>query len=419
MTKYYLMLALFFGLSAFFSASEMVFLSANRIRLENSAESGSKLAALALKVITNFDNTLSALLIGNNLSNFALSSITSVVAITLSGGSSRLTAAFAAVLTVFVIIFCEAIPKILAKQNANSLVIFLAIPVRIVTLVLLPFVLIVVGIVKIITFPLKGNEEITDEESAALELQTIIEIAEDENVLDEDRSELLQSALEFFDVSASEAMTARVDMAAVDIEDSLDEILKEIEDSPFSRLPVYKDSIDNIIGVLYQNHLLRAMLDNPNPDIKKLLVEPLYVYKTVKMPQLLSSLRAAQKHIAIVTDEYGGTLGIITMEDVLEQIVGEIWDETDEVEDEVVERAEGVFELDGDMVISDFLDLIDRDESEFPCESETIGGWTIERFGHFPKVGDSFKFDNLLVTVLEMDGHRVERLLVLESPTEE
>ena len=191
------------------------------------------------------------------------------------------------------------------------------------------------------------------------------------------KRQLLKSALEFSELSASEAMTARVDVDAIDIDDDWDDIIAEIEGSTHSRLPVYEDSIDNIIGFLYLNHFLKALTDDPHPNIRAMLMEPLYVYKTIKLPQVLAELRHAKKHLAIVTDEYGGTLGVISLEDVLEQIVGEIWDETDEVETEVVEKAEGEYELDGDMTISDFLELVGLDEDDFECESDTVGGLSL------------------------------------------
>ena len=238
-------------------------------------------------------------------------------------------------------------------------------------------------------------------------------------MLTEGRSELLKSALEFSELSASEAMTARVDVDAIDIDDDWDDIIAEIEGSTHSRLPVYEDSIDNIIGFLYLNHFLKALTDDPHPDIRAMLMEPLYVYKTIKLPQVLAELRHAKKHLAIVTDEYGGTLGVISLEDVLEQIVGEIWDETDEVETEVVEKAEGEYELDGDMTISDFLELVGLDEDDFECESDTVGGWAIEMFGRFPEPGESFDYDGLTVTILAMDKQRVDKVLVRRHETEQ
>ena len=207
-------------------------------------------------------------------------------------------------------------------------------------------------------------------------------------------------------------MTARVDVQAIDIDDDWEEILAQIEDAPYSRLPVYEDSIDNIIGVLYLNHFLKAMTDDGRVDIRRLLMPPCYVYKTMKLPAVLNQLRKARQHLAIVSDEYGGMLGVLTMEDVLEQIVGDIWDETDTVEEEIVQRPSGEYELDGDMVIDDFRELLEIPEEDFSADSETVGGWTVERFGSFPEAGTVFETDGLKVTVLRMDGRRVEKILV-------
>ena len=213
-------------------------------------------------------------------------------------------------------------------------------------------------------------------------------------------------------------MTARVDVQAIDIEDAREEIIAQVEEAPYSRLPVYEDSIDNIIGVLYLNHFLKALTDGGRADIRKLLMPPCYVYKTMKLPAVLNQLRRAKQHLAIVSDEYGGTLGVVSMEDVLEQIVGDIWDETDTIEQEVVERAEGSYELDGDMVLTDVWELLGIDENEVEAESETLGGWMVESFGAFPAEGDSFRWGDWRFTVLAMDGRRVERILAKLEPEE-
>lgn len=403
-------------LSAFFSAAEMSLSSANQLRLESLRDSGSKAAGLAVKLIESFDNTLSAILIGNNFVNIALSSLGSLIAITAFG--EEYTPLATVIVTVTVIIFGETVPKIVAKKNANRLSSALAPFVRALAFLLFPLVWLVVKLVHLITAPMRGDEDV-DGDAAVEELQSIIETAEDEDVIDEERSELLQAALDFDEVSASEVMTARVDMQAIDIDDDWDEIVRTIEDTTFSRLPVYQDSVDNIIGVLYLNHFFKARLDGGVADLRALLMKPCFIYKTVKLPAVLEQLRRAKMHLAIVTDEYGGTLGLISMEDVLEQLVGEIWDETDEIEDEVVERAGGELELDGDMVIGDFLELIGRDEDEFETDSATVGGWTLEMFGAFPAEGESFTAEGLEVTVLKMDGLRVERVLVKVLPEAE
>ena len=403
------------GLSAFCSSAEMSYSSCNAVRLENMRDDGSVRAAVAVKITEKFDDALSAILIGNNLANIAASSLSSVLVILLMGSDKYAWAATVA-LTLLVIIFGETIPKITAKKAANTLALRYAYAVRGMTVVLKPLVWLVVGLTHLITGG-KDPEEEPDGEEAVEELQSIIETAEDEEVLDEDQSELLQAAIDFSEISAMEVMTARVDVYAIDIEDDWEEIVTAVEQSPFSRLPVYEGSVDNIIGVLYLNHFLTALTEKgERTEIRKLLMQPCYVYKTMKLPAVLSLLRKAKQHLAVVTDEYGGTLGVVSMEDVLEQIVGDIWDDTDVIEQEVVERAEGEYELNGDMNIYDFLELVGVPEESFEAESATLGGWTVEQFGGFPKAGDSFRYENFTVTVLSMDARRVEKLLVKVDP---
>ena len=404
------------ALSAFFSASEMALSAANRIRLSNLAEDGKKSAALALRLLDRFDDALSAILIGNNFVNIALSSLGSVIAIRSFG--ERWAWLSTVLVTAAVIVCGETIPKILAKKNANRLLPAVAGPLRVLSLLLWPLTALTVALIRLLTMPLRGEPE-HENEAAVEELQSIIETAEDEDVLDEDRSELIQAALDFDEISASEVMTARVDIEAVDIEDSWPEIYQTLWDSSHSRIPVYEGSIDNIIGILLLNRFFKAMLDKRRPSIRRGLLKPCFVYKTTKLPAVLELLRKSGQHLAVVTDEYGGVCGIITMEDVLEQLVGEIWDETDEVEPELVERPDGSWELDGDMSIGDFADLLDRDEARLETESATVGGWVIERFGAFPEAGQSLDWEDLRVTVLAMDGRRVDRVLVEKVETGE
>ena len=403
--------------SNFFSSSEMAYSACNRVRLENASDDGSKRAAAAVKIVERFDDTLSTILIGNNLVNIAASSLGSLAVMELLGDGYAWVSTV--VITTLVIIFGETIPKIVAKNSANRIALRHAYFIRILSVLFKPLIMLVVGLIRLICLPLKGERTDASDDDAVEELTSIIETAEDESVLDEDRSELVQAAIDFSDVMASEVMTARVDMLALDIEDDWDELLKTIDESPYSRLPVYEDGVDNIIGVLYLNHFLKALAGDEKPDIRSLLMPVCYVYKTMKLPAVLSELRRAKQHLAVVVDEYGGTLGVLSMEDVLEQLVGEIWDETDEVEEEVVERPDGRFELDGDMVISDFIELMELNEEDFDFESDTVGGWTIEMFGSFPKVGDSFEYENFTVTVLQMDGLRVEKILVQVHPKPE
>ena len=404
-------------LSNFCSASEMAFSSCNVMRLENARDDGSKRAKIAVYITEHFDDALSAILIGNNLANIGASSLASVAVILVTGGDEYAWLA-TIILTVLVIIFGETMPKIGAKKNANRTSLKNAYVVRAMMIIFYPLVWLVVSLIKLLTMGMKPEAADADSDEAVEELQSIIETAEDEDVLDEDQSELVQAAIDFSETSAFEVMTARVDVQAIDIEDDWDDILAIIEDAPFTRLPVYEGSIDNVIGILYLNHFLKAMADDGRVDIRKLLMPPCYVYKTMKLPAVLNTLRKAKQHLAIVSDEYGGTLGVVSMEDVLEQIVGDIWDESDVVEHEVVQREKSEYELDGAMILSDFLELVGLNEDDVDAESNTVGGWTLEMFGGFPQEGDSFTYRNLTVTVLSMDGRRVERVLVKLAPSE-
>ena len=406
------------ALSAFFSAAEMAYSSLNRLRIDNAAEDGSRRAKAAGKIADRYDDALSAILIGNNLVNIAGTSLATVACILLTGGE-KYTALATLVMLVLVVVFGETIPKITAKKNANRLALRYAYAVRALTVVLTPLRVVVVGLVKLLTKPLKGEED-PGEEEAVEELQTLIETGEEEGVLDEDRSELLQAALDFSEIAASEAMTSRVDMVAIDLDDDWEDILKTIAESPYSRLPVYEESIDDILGILYLNHFFKAMIDSEKPDLRALLMPPCYVYQTMRLPDVLARMRRAKMHLAIVTDEYGGTAGVISMEDVLEEIVGEIWDETDEVVSEIRETKPDEYEIDGDMPIGDFLEYVEREDLADEIESATVGGWMLELYNGFPAAGARIDFENMRFTVTEADDLRVERVkLRIEKPEEE
>ena len=433
-------------LSAFFSGSEMAFSACNTVRLENIGEEkakGWKRARRALRTAKKFDNALSAILIGNNLVNIAASSLSSVLMLLVFGSTDYAWLA-SIILTVLVIIFGETIPKIYSKKNATSVAMRVSGFISVMIIIFKPVIWIIVGLVHLITMGIRQEKE--DSEESVEELQSIIETAEDEGIIDEDDSHLMQAAIDFSDISASEVMTARVDVHAIDIDDSWSEIRKAIEESPYSRIPVYQDSIDNIIGILHLNmvfkalteHEENALFDSQNNsqnaqangtqpdadrcpiDLRALLMKPCYVYKTMKLPSVLNALKKARQHLAVVTDEYSGTLGIISMEDVLEQIVGEIYDETDVVDPDVVKKDDNEFEVDGDLSISEFFELAGLDEDSVEVESETAGGWVVERLGHFPTDGEEFEADGLWVRVIAMDGLRVEKLLVrILEPKEE
>ena len=408
-------IAVLVACSAFFSAAEMAFSSANRIRLENAAEEGDKAAEKALYITEHYDDALSAILVGNNLVNIAASSLGSVAVILAMGESYTWLSTL--LITIAVIIFGETIPKISAKQNATRCSIAFASVLRFLMYLFRPVTWVVVKLVNLLTANIKSEEE-SDDDAAVDELHSIIETAENEDVIDEDSSELVSKAIDFADVSVSEVMTARVDITAVDIDDDWDEIMETLVSSPYSRIPVYEDSIDNIIGILSLNHFLKRCIDKEPFDIRELLMQPYFVYKTMKLPAVLSTLRDSQQHLAIVSDEYGGTMGVVSMEDVLEELVGEIWDETDIVEDELIEVDENTYELDGDTPVSDLMELMNWSEDSFDFESETVGGWCIEMLDEFPETGSSFEYANAEFRIIDTDERRVTRVRITRKPEE-
>ena len=397
-------------LSHFFSASEMSFSAANEVRLEHEADSGKKSAVRALSISRRFDDALSTILIGNNLVNIAASALATVL-IQLIFGSDKLTWVGTLVITLLIIVFGETIPKITAKKKPNILAMRYSLPIRILMTVLFPVVWVTVKLSNLITGPEKATEEA--EEEAVEEFQSLIETAEDEGILNSDSSELLQATIDFSDTSASDVMTPRVDMEAIDLDDSESEIKKIITSTTFSRLPVYEDDIDNIIGVLHVNNILKSLADGDKFDIKSHLFEPCFIYKTMKLPDILRTLKENKQHMAIVTNEYGGTHGIVTMEDVLEELVGEIWDESDEIEEELIEHEDSL-EIDGDMILEDLFDEFDIESDDF--ESETVGGWCIEMLVHYPEKDEEFTYKNLKITILEADERRVEKVLISLLP---
>lgn len=399
-------------LSHFFSSAEMSYSSANTLRLENEAEEGNRAAKQASYIAEHYDRALSTILIGNNLVNNASSSLTSVFVLLLMG-SDRYVWVGTVVITILVIIFGETIAKMIAKRKPNTLAVAYAWPLRILMVVFFPVVTFVVWITGILTKGIGSKDESDDDEDEKVEaFASIVETAEDEGVLEQSRTELLQAAINFSDKSAYEVATSRVDMDALDVDTSAEELLAFAEQTTHSRIPVYEDNIDHIIGVVHINHLLKALTGSENMKIRSILLPPCFIYKTTKLPEVLSKLKQMRQHLAIVTDEYGGTAGVITMEDVLEELVGEIWDESDEVEEPVTVRDRGEFEVDGDMSISDFLELTSLGTPEEEFESDTVGGWCIEQLGHYPKEGETFTFRNLTVRILTMEDLRVARIWV-------
>lgn len=408
---YGLIIFLMLVLSAFFSGSEISFNAANKMRLRKSAESGSKLSRLANTISDHFTVALSAILIGNNLANIAASTAATSIAIALlknvSGGDALASTLSTIIMTVIVLIFGEIVPKLLCKQHADTVVLWVSIPVLILTVILSPAVAVVMGLLWVLRF-IWGKDKssgVTEEE-----LSSIIDTVEEEGVIDEAQGDLLQSTLEFHETTIDEVMTPRIDLTTIDIDDDRDAIIETIENSTFSRIPVYEDGIDNIIGVLYLNQYYRAAVDDPNAEIKSMLMKPCFLHKAMHLPDALRHLRDRRTHIAIVIDEFGGTMGVVTIEDILEELVGDIWDESDEIVTDIVKTGENSYDVLGEANIYDFFDEIDYTPRDFESEYSTVGGWAVENLNADPHIGDSFTYGRLYVIVTEMDDMRVTKI---------
>lgn len=415
----YVVIVVMIMLSAYFSASEIAFNSANKMRLRRAAEGGSKTAKIAFQITEKFTTALSAILIGNNLANIAVSTCSTLIILNLFKNNVALASTIATILiTIVILIFGEIVPKVLAKQKADSVVRFIAIPTKILTIILSPFVFVVMGLLFVLR-KIWGKDHKSDDPTVTEEeLVTIIDTIEEEGLINEEQGDLLQSTLEFRDTTIEKIMTPRIDMTAIDIDDDENEIAALLSDTTqYSRLPVYENSIDNIIGVLSLSRYYKATLSEKSPDLRSLMMKPCRLYKTMKLPSALAKLREAQMHLAIVIDEFGGTLGVVTMEDILEELVGDIWDDTDVIVTECTATGENTYEVKSEMNLDDFFEEVDFAKPEdFSCEYSTVGGWAIETLDSDPHVGDSFRYENLFVIISEMDGERVIKLTVLVEP---
>lgn len=402
--------------SAFFSSSEIAFASANKTRLKLAAEEKKSTAAkLAYKIYENYESALATILIGNNLVNILSESVATVIVLGLLGSTYAWVATIG--MTVIVLICGEIVPKVVVKTMPETFSTLFAIPLYALMIITKPIVVIVDGLIKLIS-PL-WKKGVIDEPISEEELETILDTVEDEGIIDEEKCDLLQSAFEFDDVQAYEIITPRVDMIAIDADCEREEMLELILTSPYTRIPVYKDTIDNIIGILHVNLVMRALTEDPAADVLGSLMDPIFVHKTTALDDVLNTMRLQRSHMVIVTDEYGGVMGILTMEDVMEQLVGDIWDENDEIEPEVVELSDGTLEIDGDMRIEDFFDEVEFDDRDVDDDNATVGGFVVQQLGHYADPGDTVDYENLSFTVLETDNRRIERLKVEVLPEEE
>ena len=409
--------ALLLVCAAFFAVTETSMASASRSRIKASAERGDFRAKKTLYVLDNFDLAISTLLICTNIVHIAAASIVTL-AVTRKWGVSAVS--ISTIITTIVVFFAgEMLPKSVAKKYSDTLALSCA-PV------LCFFMKLFAPLSKLLTWIGQAAAKLTPGDSQISvtedELYDIIEDMTEEGSLDEDQGDLISSALQFGDVTVESVLTPRVDIVAININSSHAELLSLIKSTNHSRLPVYEGSIDNIIGVLQIRKYIKAYLRlGENLDIKPMLDEVLFVHQSTNIDELLPILSKRKLNIAVVTDNYGGTLGIVTVEDILEELVGEIWDEDDVIEEPMVEIGDGVYEVGADETVSDVFDQLGYEDPENDEElvNTLMGEWAYEMFDTIPKPGDSFRYHQVLVTVKDMNHNRIMKLTVTLLPEAE
>lgn len=402
-------LAVLILMSGYFSATETAFLSCNKTRLRTMAEKGNKRAALVNRLNENYDRLLSTILIGNNIVNLTAASIGTVLFVRLYGDIGATVST--AVITVLVLIFGEITPKNVAKDCPEKLAMFSAPIIRVLIWIFTPLNFLF-GLWKKLVSKVLHLE--SDSKMSQEELLMLVEEVREGGTIDSEEGDLLKNAIEFNDMRAEDILTHRVDLEAVDIESTKEEIAEVFTQSKFARLPVYEDSIDNIIGILN----MKDFYDGTGitaKSIRDIMTKPLFVLKSEKIDELLKLLQETKSQMAVILDEYGGTLGIVTLEDILEELVGEIWDEHDEVTEEYIPIGENRWRVDCSVNLDDFCDFfgIETDSTTI-----SLGGWVMEQLGKVPEAGDSFEFDCLSVSVVETDGQRVTFIDVEKKPEE-
>ncbi len=397
-------------LSAYFSATETSFSSLSKTRLKVLADDGDKKAERALKLAENYDKLIFTILIGNNIVNIAMASIGTLLFIGIYGDVGATISTV--VVTVVVLFFGEITPKSIAKDMPEKFAMFSAPFIRVWIWVLTPVNFLLSQWKKLVSRFFK-----TDDESKISheELLLFMEDAEQDGGIDENEGELLRNALEFRDLTAAEILTHRIEIEAVDVTDSHEDIAKVFTQSGFSRLLVYRDTIDQVVGVLHQKdfYVNGKMTERP---IAEIMTAPLFVYQHTKIRDILETLQLKKSHIAIVVDDFGGTLGIVTMEDILEELVGEIWDEHDEVEEDFEKLGEDLYRVDCSVSLEDFCEFFDI---KLESDSVSVGGWIMEYLNHIPVKDEKIDVENLEITVSEVNAHRVSFITVRQFERED
>lgn len=397
--------------SATFSSIETAYSSSNRIRLKNFASDNNKKAQQVLDILDNFDKFLSTVLVGNNIVNITATTISTLLFTGFFGFSKGPTIS-TIVITLIVLIFGEISPKSIAKRIPEDLAMSTVGLVRFLMVVLTPLTIFFKAVRSLLDKIIKIKEtdsDITDE------LMTMVEEAENEGDLESHESDLISAAIEFNDLEVRDILTPRVDLIAVDITMSLDKIEEVFRLNSFSRLPVYENSIDNIIGVIHEKDFYSLYHTNKGM-IKNIIKSTLYTSLHVKISTLLRQLQSSKTHLAVVLDEYGGTAGIITLEDILEELVGDIWDEHDTVKEFYTPIAEDVYLVSCDVEVEDMFERFDVEYDDEDHDYVTVSGWVINQFDRIPKTGDTFTYENLEVLVTKTDDRKVLEIKVKILP---
>lgn len=395
-------------MSAYFSATETAFSSLNRIRIKNMAEKGNKRAGLVLKLSENYDGLLSTILIGNNIVNIASASLATVIFVKLLGDEAGASIS-TVVTTIVVLIFGEVSPKSIAKESPEQFAMFSAPFLNAFMVLLTPANYLFKQWKKLLSVLIRtsGDSGITEEE-----LLAIVEEAKQDGGIDEQEGSLIKSAIEFTELEAMDIATPRVDVTGIPVDADREEIAAVFGETGYSRLPVYKDKIDDIIGIIYQkdfyNQVYRGVC-----GVEAIVRPALYVAKSKKINVLLKELQKNKMHIAVVIDEFGGTMGIVTLEDILEELVGEIWDEHDVVVQEIEKISDQEYLVLGNTSVEKLFEELGGEE-EF--ESFTVSGWVMELAERIPEEGDVLYYENMTITVMKMKDRRVEQVrIVLEA----
>lgn len=399
-------IAILIIMSAYFSATETAFSSLNKIKLKNLAVNGSKRAENTLKLTKKFDSILSTILIGNNIVNIASASIATIVFTEFFGNAGVTLSTI--VMTIVVLIFGEISPKSLAKESPEKFAMF-STPILKGLLILFTPLNFLFGLWKRIISKVIKVEEISIEVEE--ELLTIVEEAEIKGGIDEHESKLIRSAIEFNDLDADQILTARVDLISIPKEATIEEVRKVFKENKFSRIPVYESNIDNIIGVIHEKDFY-DILDENKDTIDSIIKPIVYVTSNTKISELLKKFQYLKNHMAVVIDEFGGTMVIITLEDVLEELVGEIWDEHDEIVEYFKRLDENRYSVICSVSLANFFEEFSMKEEIDDFEVQTVNGWIVNEFGYLPKIGESFLYKDLNIYISKIEGRRVKEIIV-------